>query len=85
MDSKNTKDIDSVLGGWQPAAPRHEIRPRFSYLPTGGRDGKGSLVIVADDRQGLHGYWLKTFPVKGGETSKPNCRAIDRPMGRKRL
>jgi predicted amidohydrolase len=67
MTSRTTQDLDTIPDGWQTAAPRHEIRPRFSYLPTGGRHGKGSLVIVADDRQGLHGYWLKTFPVKGGE------------------
>jgi predicted amidohydrolase len=57
----------SAPDGWKMAAPRTEIRPQFAYLPTGGRDGKGSLVIKADEREGLHGYWAKTFPVTGGK------------------
>jgi predicted amidohydrolase len=52
--------------GWRTAAPRDEIRPQFDYHPTGGRNGKGALVIVADEREGLHGYWTKTFAVAGG-------------------
>ena len=52
--------------GWQTAAPREEISPQFSYDPKGGPDGKGSFVIEADRREGLHGYWMKTFPVTGG-------------------
>ncbi len=52
--------------GWQTAAPRDEIRPQFAYLPNGGRDGKGSFVIAADEREGLDGCWMKTFTVTGG-------------------
>ncbi|MFH1918270.1 MAG: carbon-nitrogen hydrolase family protein [Planctomycetota bacterium] len=57
--------------GWQTAAPREEISPRFSYDPTGGPDGpdgKGCFVIEADEREGLDGYWTKTFPVTGGRS-----------------
>lgn len=53
-------------GGWTTAAPREEIRPKFSYEAAGGRDGKGALVIAADGRGGLDGWWTKTFPVRGG-------------------
>ena len=56
----------SAPAGWKSAAPRAEIRPEFEYLPSGGRDGKGSLVIAADAREGLHGYWERSFPVAGG-------------------
>jgi predicted amidohydrolase len=52
--------------GWTTAAPREEIRPRFSYDVHGGRDGQGALVIAADRREGLDGWWTRTFPVKGG-------------------
>ena len=52
--------------GWHAAAPRDEIRPQFDYLRTGGPDGKGCLVIAADDREGMHGYWKKSFAVTGG-------------------
>lgn len=54
-------------GGWQVASPRDEICPRFAYDPRGGVQGKGSFVIAADAREGLAGYWTKTFPVKGGQ------------------
>lgn len=52
--------------GWTPAAPREEIRPAFACEPAGGVDGTSSLVIRADQREGLDGYWAKTFPVRGG-------------------
>ncbi len=53
--------------GWQPAAPRDEIRPQFDYLPKAGDKGEGALIIIADERDGLDGYWMKTFPVTGGK------------------
>jgi predicted amidohydrolase len=59
---------ETTPDGWQTSAPRDEIRPAFSYIPTGGRDGKGSLVITADRREGLDGRWTKTLPVQGGRT-----------------
>ncbi len=54
--------------GWQALALREEIRPRFSYEPHGGQDGKGSFVIGADTREGLSGYWSKAFAVQGGRS-----------------
>jgi len=57
----------SAPDGWQPAAPRDEIRPQFDYKPKGGRDGKGSLVIAADEREGLSGFWVKTVNITGGK------------------
>lgn len=53
-------------GGWAPGAPREEIRPAFSVQPKGGPDGQGGLVIRADRREGLHGWWAKQFEVEGG-------------------
>lgn len=47
--------------GWRIASPRDELRPEFSIAP------RGVLVIATDRREGLHGYWTKTFPVKGGQ------------------
>jgi len=61
-----TAALAGVPEGWQPAAPRDEIRPEFSYDPAGGPDGKGSFVIEADAREGLDGYWARSFPVEGG-------------------
>src|SRR5499426_4150048 len=56
----------SAPDGWRAAAPRDQIRPRFDYRPKGGKDGKGAFLIIADDREGLDGYWVKTFSITGG-------------------
>ena len=70
--------------GWQPAAPREEIRPAFSYEAQGGRNGMGALLIRHDHRPGLDGRWTKTIAVEGGQyyrfqsfrktTGVPNAR-----------
>ena len=52
---------------WTPAAPRDEIRPRFERISTGGKSGHGALVIQDDDREGLNGWWQKSFPIKPGQ------------------
>ena len=52
--------------GWEAGAPRDEIRPRFSYEDRGGPGGAPALTIASDAREGLNGYWRKTFPVTGG-------------------
>src|SRR6266576_3349976 len=51
---------------WTTVAPREEIRPQFQHTETGGKSGHGALAIRADEREGLHGWWQKTFPVTGG-------------------
>ncbi len=53
--------------GWQSASPCAEIRPGFSFDPKGGPNRDGSLVIAADEREGLSGWWQKAFPVTGGQ------------------
>jgi hypothetical protein len=68
-----------VPDGWQAAAVREEIRPDFAYNPTGGPDAKGSFVIEADSREGLDGYWTRSFPVSGGRYYRFEAfRKIDR-------
>lgn len=52
--------------GWQPAAPRDEIRPALSYDPQGGPQKTGAFVIAQDERPGLDGWFQKSFPVQGG-------------------
>src|SRR5262245_15895448 len=52
---------------WAAVAPRDEIRPQFQRTEAGGKSGHGALVIRADDREGLHGWWQKTFPVTSGQ------------------
>ena len=57
----------SAVDGWTAAAPRDEIRPTFAREERGGLDGQPALVIRADAREGLDGYWRKQFPVTGGK------------------
>jgi len=52
--------------GWQTASPREELKPAFAYTAGRGRSGKGAFIIEHDAREGLDGYWIKTFPVQGG-------------------
>jgi len=54
--------------GWTTGSPRDEIRPAFTRDPQGGPAGKPCLVIRADTREGLDGYWTKSFSVEGGQT-----------------
>ena len=55
------------LDEWTTVAPRDEIRPQFQQTSTGGKSGQGALIIRADEREGLHGWWQKTFPVTAGQ------------------
>ncbi len=52
--------------GWTTHAPRLEIQPQFDFDPKGGLDGTGAFIIRADQREGLDGWWQKTFSVQGG-------------------
>lgn len=51
---------------WSSVAIRDEIAPQFSYNPAGGPDREGSFVIRSDKREGLAGYWRRSFNVEGG-------------------
>ncbi|MFV1964562.1 MAG: carbon-nitrogen hydrolase family protein [Pirellulaceae bacterium] len=61
------EETGEVPDGWHTKAPRAEIQPEFAYLPRGGPQGKGSLVIEAA-REGCMGWWEKSFEVTGGKT-----------------
>src|SRR3989442_13748228 len=50
--------------GWETFSARDEIRPAFSFDPSGGPEGKGSLAISTDGREGPPGHWASTFPVR---------------------
>jgi predicted amidohydrolase len=58
---------EQAPGGWTSAAPRQEIRPVFSSPHSGGHGGKPCLAIQHDGREGLDGFWTKTFEVEGGQ------------------
>ena len=56
-----------VPDDWAMMSPRDEIRPWFSSEPTGGASHAGALVIAHDQREGLDGWFQKSFAVSGGE------------------
>jgi predicted amidohydrolase len=64
-DRASAASDDVTLDGWVPHAPRDELRPVFSVEPIGAREGTSGLVI-SSDREGLHGWFAKSFPVVGG-------------------
>jgi predicted amidohydrolase len=53
--------------GWSTAAVREELRPAFRHEPNGGPSGNGSFILESDAREGLNGWWTRTFPVSGGQ------------------
>ncbi|MSU48194.1 MAG: carbon-nitrogen hydrolase family protein [Opitutus sp.] len=70
--------------GWTTAIVRDEIAPRFHYDPHGGPAGEGALIVESDQRAGLLGRWVRTFPVTGGRHySFSVLRHVDRADGRR--
>jgi predicted amidohydrolase len=62
----STRKEDGAPAGWTTRSPRDELRPQFSYDRHGGPKGEGALVIEQDEREGLHGWWQRSYPVTGG-------------------
>jgi predicted amidohydrolase len=62
------RGVETAPDGWVAGAPRAEIRPEFAYQPHGAPDGRECLIIKADHRDGLDGFWKKVFAVNGGKT-----------------
>lgn len=53
--------------GWTAMSSRDEIRPTFEYDAKGGPNDTGTFIIRHDHREGLDGWFQKSFPVVGGE------------------
>lgn len=53
------------VSSWSSWSPRLEIAPAFSSGTTG--NGKETLVIETDAREGLMGCWQTELPVQGGK------------------
>jgi predicted amidohydrolase len=56
------------IQGWSRESPREEIRPTFSS------DDEGNLVITHDQREGLDGWFQKSFSVNGGDSYRFEVR-----------
>jgi predicted amidohydrolase len=61
-------------GGWSTDTPRDEIRPEFACEPGGGPGHQAVLVIRAGHRDGVDGYWTRTFSVTGGHYYRFDAR-----------
>jgi predicted amidohydrolase len=66
-DTSKAQRDDGYPDGWSARSPRDEIRPAFSFEAKGGPKQTGSLVIRHDAREGLDGWFQKSFAVNGGE------------------
>lgn len=62
-----------TFDNWTTATPRDEIRPRFYVKSNSGPRETVSLCIATDDREGLAGFWTKTFPIVGGKFYRFEC------------
>jgi predicted amidohydrolase len=60
-------DASAAPDDWAVGFPREEIRPQFAVEPQGGPAGGPCLVIRSDAREGLDGWWTRTFPVTAGQ------------------
>jgi len=67
-------DQQSAPDGWSTGAPRPEISPAFSHDPHAGPQGRPAMMIRADAREGLDGYWVKSFPIEPGKTYRFSAR-----------
>ena len=47
--------------GWRDMSPRKEIRPSFSYEAKRGPEDAERLIIMADEREGLAGFWTRSL------------------------
>ena len=66
-DAGTPPNGDAFPSGWTTKSPRDEIRPEFSFEKQGGPKQTGSFVILHDRREGLDGWFQKSYPVAGGE------------------
>ncbi len=73
------RGAETAPDGWVAGAVRDEVRPAFAHQAHGAADGGACLIIKADQREGLDGYWKKVFPVAGGTTYR--FRATYRAQG----
>ncbi|MDW8224260.1 MAG: carbon-nitrogen hydrolase family protein, partial [Gemmatales bacterium] len=82
-----THDEDPVAkpvrqAGWMAKSPRPEIRPSFGAIVD--TFGKLRLSIKHDEREGLDGYWEKTYPVQGGKWYRFSCEYVSQNVALER-
>jgi len=65
-DAGAEKPSTDSTDGWTSTSPRPEIAPEFEYGSFSGGEFF-NYEISHDQREGLDGYWTKTFPVEGAK------------------
>ena len=70
----HAQEPTTAADDWVAKSPRDEIRPAFQKLPAADSHSGVHLVIEADQREGLVGWWEKTYPVRGGRYYKFSVR-----------
>jgi predicted amidohydrolase len=55
-----------IPSGWRADSYRAETKPAFSVEAKDGKTAGPAMVIAADSRPGLDGFWVREFPVVGG-------------------
>ena len=75
----------SAGDGWSTGSPRPEVSPAFSVEPHAGPQGRPTMIIRADAREGLDGYWIKPFSIEAGKTYRftTKYRATNVPLERR--
>jgi len=65
--------------GWLTVSPRDEIRPEFSFDSRDGPNHASGLVVTHDRRDGLDGWFHKSFAVSGGDYYRFQVVRLDLP------
>lgn len=65
--SADEPSLSQTPAAWTTGGPREELLPKFSSSQSGGPANAAVLSAIADQRDGLHGWWKRTLPVQGGQ------------------
>lgn len=60
------ENAQARLEGWKGVSQREEIRPQFRQEAGGGPKGEPTLILSTGHSLGDHGWFQKSYPVKGG-------------------
>ena len=67
VEEHSLTTLSDSVDGWTHGGPREDAMPGFEFRPKSGPSEAGALVTSSDARHGLHGWWERTIPVKGGQ------------------
>ena len=68
-----TAPASDPTDGWRFVPIRDEVAPEAHAAPANASKPSPELTIVAGNRDGLAGAWVKTYPVEGGKHYEFSC------------